>query len=936
MSNNFRKISVAAMKTIRHIQKYGIAYTCRKIRNKFCASKIFPRQSDLGDMEFHEKSISLLDTKISALKEKKIAVHLHLFYQDLLEEFVHYIKNIPYEFDLFLSCRQGDNLEVIEEYCKNQLSEMQKIRIEAVRNQGRDIAPFYVSFGKELKTYDYILHVHSKKSLYSGSEQSHWRQHALQTLLPGEQDMCRIFSLMEQEKIGLFFPESPEGLPLFAHTWLSSEPIGRELINRMGLKIDKDIFNYPVGSFFWAKGDAIRPLFNLNLSYEDFPKECGQTDGTLAHALERAVSFVVRGCGYHLGIYDRMDGVVRVDVSKKFMSRYFLESKETMLARLINYDLITFDVFDTLITRAVYEPDDVFRLIEAKLNREKGEKVEFFRLRKEAEKDVVEQVGNYCTLTAIYKQLGKVAHLSMEELEHWMALEIETEVEVSLPREDVRWVFQELVKKRKRILLVSDMYLEKIHIEKLLQNHGYQGYEDIWVSCEVGNRKDDGSMWTALYKKFDGVLTIHVGDHPCHDIQKVSDLGKDCYWVLNARQLFQLSPYDEQLRPYMNPNKFSIKDSILFGLFINGGIFNSPFALCSSGNIISEGKMFGYAAFGALFSAFMEWVIQEIKNDEIKYLLFLSREGYLFQQIFQIFCDKTDVHGIYFLASRRANSLAAVKSREDIQEILQPNYVGKLSGLLWERLGMLLPEGIPDIDVMTEVDLHKIMNILTPYMDNLLLQAEKERIAYMEYIMKVLPDYADEKLAVVDVGYSGTIQYFLSKMLDKPVSGYYVCTSVDKKPLKINCKIKGYYDFTDYEEMELSPIYISQLFLEAALQAPYGQLICFQKDEIGNSVPKYRDDRYMNAVICDVQEGILTYCRHYASLVRKLGDLGEDSSSRDLGQNILWRICTGRDVLSKLYEQLTVQDAYCAGGERVYQPENGIWGVREEKNEEGL
>jgi len=120
------------------------------------------------------------------------------------------------------------------------------------------------------------------------------------------------------------------------------------------------------------------------------------------------------------------------------------------------------------------------------------------------------------------------------------------------------------------------------------------------------------------------------------------------------------------------------------------------------------------------------------------------------------------------------------------------------------------------------------------------------------------------------------------------------------------------------------------------LQAPYGQLICFQKDEIGNSVPEYRDDRHMNAVICDVQEGILTYCRQYASLVRKLGDLGEDSSSRDLGQNILWRICTGRDVLSKLYEQLTVQDAYCAGGERVYQPENGIWGVREEKNEEGL
>lgn len=55
---------------------------------------------------------------------------------------------------------------------------------------------------------------------------------------------------------------------------------------------------FPAGTMFWAKTAAVRPLFELGYTQEDFPDEAGQVNDTLAHVIERIWVYLAEGQGY--------------------------------------------------------------------------------------------------------------------------------------------------------------------------------------------------------------------------------------------------------------------------------------------------------------------------------------------------------------------------------------------------------------------------------------------------------------------------------------------------------------------------------------------------------------------------------------------------------------------------------------------------------------
>ena len=195
---------------------------------------------------------------------KKIAVHIHLYYQDLLEEFIKYLNNIPYDFDIYCSINENSN----EDQTLNELKKIKNVKRVVVKetpNIGRDYAPMVCEFRKSLKKYDYICHIHTKKSLRTGTSQDHWRIHLLDGVLGSTNLIKNIFYMLEKMNVGIYFPDSDVSAPYWGNTWMGARQLGVKYLSLLGIPFEDNYQDFSVGSMFWVKTNAVKQIFEKML-----------------------------------------------------------------------------------------------------------------------------------------------------------------------------------------------------------------------------------------------------------------------------------------------------------------------------------------------------------------------------------------------------------------------------------------------------------------------------------------------------------------------------------------------------------------------------------------------------------------------------------------------------------------------------------------------
>ena len=457
------------------------------------------------------------------------------------------------------------------------------------------------------------------------------------------------------------------------------------------------------------------------------------------------------------------------------------------------------------------------------------------------------------------------------------------------------------------------MYLPKAFLEKMLSKCGYEGYHDIWVSCERGERKDDGSMWKSFYETYGSIKTVHCGDNVHSDMQLAGNCKKDIFFILNPFDGTGLSDLGPIIKKWSAGNT-SVSTSLSMGLIINKRIFNSPFVLGEDGRlVINDPFEFGYTALGPLLAYFTEWIVD---NCEVKNLLFLSREGYILKQFFDIYrhvLNNTDIDSAYFLASRRAASFGAIRNTEDVREILKITYEGPLSNLIRERLGVDVTGKATDKDVVMPQDIDEVMDLLSSYMPEILERASIEREAYKKYISETVDDIGDA--VIVDVGYSGTIQYFLSKMLDLKIDGLYLSTHVYKKPERLGCNCKSAFPIATRSEETTNLVFKNQLFLEALLKAPFGQLIRFEDLE-GVVQPVYNRDDKIPLDLELIQKGAVAFAEEYWKIISKYAP--EERLDGEFVSELFDFMVNGEVMGQRIADCLSVSDDYCSNGNWSY------------------
>ena len=233
----------------------------------------------------------------------RVAIHLHAFYPDRLPVIAAAFMRIPFPFDLYVSAPEDGAVD--EASVRRTMEPVPRLRTLVFRlcpNRGRDIAPLVCLFGRELASYCYVAHFHTKKSPQDVVWRS-WLDFTLERLVGSDENCRRIFRLlsdgcgMVSASDFLKTAEDPSG-------WGANLALAQDLLSRMGMNVDLaamfPIIAFPQGSMFWARTDFLRRLLELPLAFDDFPEEPVRSDGTLAHALERL--FYVWGLGTGLGV----------------------------------------------------------------------------------------------------------------------------------------------------------------------------------------------------------------------------------------------------------------------------------------------------------------------------------------------------------------------------------------------------------------------------------------------------------------------------------------------------------------------------------------------------------------------------------------------------------------------------------------------------------
>lgn len=197
---------------------------------------------------------------------------------------------------------------------------------------------------------------------------------------------------------------------------------------------------------------------------------------------------------------------------------------ESYAEQISNAKVVSFDIFDTLITRLIDRPEVVFDIIEHEHTRVEAGSLPLLDERMRVAGEVLRSRN------------GAVDDVVIEEIYERMAIyrnpEIEKQIELQLctPHPLGKKLFNYALSLKKPIIIASDMYLDRKTIEAMLKKAGYSGWTRLFLSSDTGRKKDTGATYQDIIswsKKFIDKPSeiLHIGDNWDGDVKKARESG---------------------------------------------------------------------------------------------------------------------------------------------------------------------------------------------------------------------------------------------------------------------------------------------------------------------------------------------------------------------------------------------------------------------------
>lgn len=505
---------------------------------------------------------------------------------------------------------------------------------------------------------------------------------------------------------------------------------------------------------------------------------------------------------------------------------YWKLTYDDLTRKAKEYDIISFDIFDTLFMRKTYLPKDNWDVIEKWICSEWGERINFCEMREQAAHIKMDENK---TLKEIYETLAENANWSKEKTARIKEIELEVELKSLVPRNDVVKLCKSLMDMGKQVFFISDMYLPSEWIACALKKAGIVcDIENIWVSCEIKASKSKGSLWK-LYKEHivKEKRALHIGDDKEADIRNAEKEGIDTFYVMSGRDILSYSSMKN-----IEAKICSLAASQMMGLIISR-LLNSPFCLNRScGKIqFKNPEDFGYCVYGPVIHTFLVWLIQRSLKAGKDQLLFVARDGYFLNEDYNFLIhdllqqEKDCPKATYLLISRRVALSATVCSEADFDELAYFPFNGTFSEYMLTRFGIesLMDEDVHMMETITlPGDKLKVKMWILPYVEQIKRLIRDNKREYLQYLESC---GISSNAAIVDTWYYGNIQYCFNKLMQKKIDGYYFAANLSpQNRCYMTNKMTACFQRKDDFQAKESNLFKKASITESLLTAPYGMI----------------------------------------------------------------------------------------------------------------
>lgn len=491
-------------------------------------------------------------------------------------------------------------------------------------------------------------------------------------------------------------------------------------------------------------------------------------------------------------------------------------------------EVVSFDVFDTLLWREYRRPTDAFYDLHGFISAA-GFSLgctprTFAEARVVAERAARELRSSTSTshevnLVDIYAQVARV--LGLGHLDPITLADLETDFEAEILHPDA--ALQELVthlraEQTVKLAVTSDTYFSPPQLLRLLAANGYpkDTWDSVFCSSAVGVGKGDGLFDRVLgefglSERADRVL--HIGDNPAADVIGAGQSGvQTLHWPVAHEATAELVEFEAGTKSppvgHSTPAEHHLRrDELRFVHTEAGGTSTTDrgttairsrihFASHSGHPSLDEGldtpqNLWGRTVLGPVLDGFSRWVAQQALDDELLDLYFFQREGAFLSTLVanaasatgsDIRCHITPVSRFALLPSRfEAFDSDYITTLASTRRAPRGSTVIRAAGF------EVIPEGLEELasrELTTPSDLTALCEALTSRPDivregQLALDEKRQRIH--RFVRKHF-DLSARTIGVVDLGWGGSIQASLRAALTSAgysgtVVGYYLATN---------------------------------------------------------------------------------------------------------------------------------------------------------------